>query len=358
MAYKILHLEDQLADSMKADLERFGYEIIVNTTDDFDDLFSTINNTQFDAFLFDFRLTDNKGRLDAPAIAQAIRTKGKNHQEAPIILISNESNLAEFDKDLTGQDLFDFTVSKPDFRNNLDKYTQRISSFIQAYSLIRKYEFDLSPILGINEKEKDTLLDYRLEEKSKSKRINDDAYAFCRLLNQSLIRAVSPLVGEDILAARLGVDIHNPANKDSWKSVISILEEFKYKGILSGIYDRWWFERILDWWKTIEDKKSLRRLSAIERVSILNTKFELNLVPAAPIKHATSSSFWTICMEEKKPLDPIDGYVINKKNYAPWQEMEYLSLDGALEQSYLRDFLSPISKEEIRKIEKDGTLKS
>lgn len=138
MAYKILYIEDQKAYSMQDDLERQGYIVEVNDSDDFDSLFDTINKKKFDAYIFDFRLTANKGRLDAPAIAQSLRTKGNNYKSAPIILISNEDRLKEFDKDLTSQDLFDFAVSKKQFRDDMDKYVNRINSFIIAYKTILK----------------------------------------------------------------------------------------------------------------------------------------------------------------------------------------------------------------------------
>jgi hypothetical protein len=135
MAYKILYVEDQVALSIEDDLKRLEYDVTSNNADSFDELFDLIIQ-DFDAYIFDFRLTANKGRLDAPAIAQAMRTKGANYKVAPIFLISYEDNLKEFDKDLTSQDLFDFAVSKTDFRGNLPKYLSRINSFIIAYKKI------------------------------------------------------------------------------------------------------------------------------------------------------------------------------------------------------------------------------
>lgn len=61
-------------------------------------------------------------------------------------------------------------------------------------------------------------------------------------------------------------------------------------------------------------------------------------------------------METKLGLDPNEGYIINKKEYAPWQEMEYISLYAALEQSKYRAFLSPSDKLEILDIEKNGSF--
>lgn len=349
MDYKILYIEDLQPQSIEDDLKRQGYNVTTNNADDFDELLNTLNQ-DFDAYVLDFRLTANRGRLDAPAIAQAIRTKGNNHKDTPIILISNEDKLKEFDKDLTSQDLFDFAVSKTIFRNKVDKYSKRINSFIEAYKTIKNTK--LEGILGITQEEINICVDYRLLEKMNSEKIKDDIHATCRFVNISLIRGIGILIGSDVLSARLGV------NKESndWERLLELLNPYKYKGILSDSYDRWWSEKILTWWSSIADGVSLRRTDSKKRVEILNKKLNLDLTPLSHLPHANSTCFWTICMETKKALDPNEGFIINKKEYFPWQEMEYLSLHSALEQSGYRQFLSPSDRAEIRKVETDGTF--
>lgn len=352
MAYKILHVEDQVSLSIEDDLKRLGYDVTSNNADDFDELINCIND-DFDAYIFDFRLTANKGRLDAPSIAQTIRTKGINYKATPIFLISNEDKLKEFDKDLTSQDLFDFAVSKKDFRNDLLKYSSRIDSFITSYKKILEAQFELNEILSIF-KSKFNLLDYRLIEKLQSEKIKDEVFAYCRFINTSLIRCIGPLIGCDVLSARLGV---SKKSKD-WEKLLELFEKYKYKGILSDVYLRWWSEEILEWWNNNFEGKSLRRINSKERVNLLSGKFDLDLESIDPIQHANSSCFWTICMETKYPLDPSEGYIIDKKEIAPWQEMEYLSLKAALEQSDYRKYLSPTDRSEIREIEKNGTFQA
>lgn len=352
MDHKILYVEDQVAHSIEDDLKRQGFNVVLNDSDDFNELFDVINQTEFDAYILDFRLTANKGRIDAPAIAQALRTEGVNHKKAPIILISNEEYLKQFDKDLTSQDLFDFAVSKKEFREKIDKYSKRINSFIKAYETIKVKEFKLDKILNISSQEQDKLIDCRLIEKISSDKIKDDLYAYCRFINISLIRGIGPLVGCDILAARLGI---RKESKD-WEALLALLDKCKYKGILSDVYDRWWMELILDWWNSISDGRPLRRSSAAERVNIIGSKLGLELEEIKPLNYAVSSNFWTICMGTKQALDPSEGYIINKKDIFPWQEMEYLSLSAALEQSEYREYLSQIDKNEIREFEKNGTL--
>lgn len=351
MAYKILYIEDQIAASIEDDLKNLGYDVKSNDADKFDELIDAIND-DFDAYILDYRLTANKGKLDAPAIAQTMRTKGNSYKAVPIFLISYEDNLREFDKDLTSQDLFDFAVSKKEFRNKLSKYSERINAFILAYNCISESCFDLTKVLAKSSDEIDKLIDYRLIEKLGSDKIKDDTYAYCRFINISLIRSAGPLIGIDILSARLGV---SKESKD-WEKLLDLLEKFKYHGILSNVYNRWWMEEISNWWSELTEGKSLRRLNSKERVEILYSALNLNLSPIEPITYSKSTNFWTICSETNQALDPSEGYIIDKKELAPWQEMEYLSLYAALEQSQLRKYLSPIDREEIRNIEKNGTL--
>lgn len=351
MVYRILYIEDQIVTSIEEDLRKLDYDVTTNNADEFNGLLDAINE-DFDAYIFDYRLTANKGRLDAPALATAMRTKGANYKVAPIILISYEDNLKEFDKDITSQELFDFAISKKDFRANMPKYTQRIDSFIKAYKCIKDNNFNLDAIISKSSDKTNKLIDYRLIEKLHSDKIKDDVYAYCRFINYALIRGIGPLIGKDILSARLGV---SQKSKD-WNILIGVLDEFQYKGILSDVYERWWMDEISEWWSTLSEGKSLRRLNSKERVEILTTHLHIELEPIEPIKHAHSTNFWTICMESKEALDPSEGYIIDKKEIAVWQELEYLSLNSALEQSNYRNFLSPIDKEEIRNFEKNGTL--
>jgi hypothetical protein len=334
------------------DLEIQGYEVKTDNSEDLNILLDKVNEG-FDAYLFDFRLTANKGRLDAPSIAQAMRTKGKNYKESPIFLISDEGKLKEFNKDLSSQDLFDFAVSKTNFRKDIEKYSKRINSFISAYKEIKENKFQMNKILGLSSSEIEKLIDYRLLEITKNEKIKNDVFAYCRFLNITLIRGIGPLIGEEILSARLGVK----KESNDWPTLLEILKDYRYKGILSDVYSRWWMQLVLDWWNKEFQGESLRRNNSLERVTLLKNKFNLDLQPIDPIEYAVSSNFWTICKDSKNALDPIDGYIINSRVIEPWHELEYLSLKSALEHTKSRDFLSPNDKAEIRKIEKDLRIK-
>lgn len=348
MKYKILYIEDQPAHSIKDDLERADFDVTVNDADNFDVALSDMKN-ETDAYLMDFRLTANKGNVDAPTFASTLRTFGKNHKSKPIVLISNEQNLPEFENDFTSQDLFDFVVGKKAFRDNIEKYSNRIRSLIESYKAIELESYNISKVLDI---ENLNIVDYRLIDKLNAAKSKNNTYAFCRIIYYTVIRSIGLLVGKDVLAARLGID----QSSQDFDSFLGKISDCKYSGILSSSYDRWWFHKVTEFWNSISGNKSLRRTNASERVEIINHALGLKLAPATPLKYATSSNFWSICAVTNKPLDPNEGYVYSKKELEVWQEQEYISLYATLEYPENRVYLSPIDRNEIFELSKNATF--
>lgn len=339
MNFRLLYIEDQLAKTIQADLTTQGFDVDVNDADNFENTLDQLAD-DYDAYLMDFRLTAKKGRVDAPTFASTLRTEGANQKKKPIVLITSEGYLSVFKNDFTSQDLFDFVVTKEKFRHNIEKYSTRIKDLIESYNKIEACGFEIKRVLDIDDSDD---IDYRLIQKLNSFKEKNDVYGFCRTINYTLIRSSGLLIGDDILAARLGVD----QLCDDFKTLKDIFSKCRYTGVLSKSYNRWWSDEVLKFWDEISDGKSLRRLKAAERVAILNSVLNLKLEVAKPIKNAISSNFWTICSGILKPLDPSEGFVLMNKELEKWQEQEYISLEAALEYPELRAFLSPIDRAEI-----------
>lgn len=344
MSYKILYIEDLDGDSVKNNLERCDIEVIINNASGFDETLNDIEKT-FDAYIMDFRLDAKTGRVNAPTFASTIRGFAKDKHQCPIILVSNEVNLVQYDKDFTCHDLFDMVIRKDAFLQHYLKYCDRIKDSIEAYKHIKGNDFDINSTLDINNEE-DYILDYRLISKLNDAKKNKDIYSFYRTIYQTLIRGIGLLIGEDILAARFGVD----KGSENYSDFISIFDDCKYTGIMSSSYHRWWAHRVIAKWKEIADF-SLRRLQAADRVEILRKHFALSLRPAEPLDMATSTTFWTICAVTKRPLDPSEGFIFREKDLEVWQEQEYISLYSALTNPKLRKFLSPGDKKELLQYE-------
>lgn len=350
MAYKILYVEDQKAESREHDLKDLGFVVeSYDPSSDLSEILAKLND--INALILDYRLTkgENHACFDAPTIAATLRSiHTEDFKERPIILMSNEDLIVDYYKDYTNQDLFDFAISKKDFLLNKDKFKKYLISFVEAYSKIKADNFDLVKIFQIKTEER-CLIHPQIQSKLNSK--EGYIYEHSRLINDSIIHAVGALIGEDILAARLGV------SKDSkdWNTLLESLKESKYTGIFSEIHSRWWMDKVLFWWgEIIKSETPLRRLNAEERVNIIKTKLSLtNLEPAVKTNHSSSSNFWTICKFSSQPLDPFDGIELLKKDYLPWQEKEYISFDSALTEieSY-KNSISEIDKKAIRELSK------
>lgn len=340
MSYKILYIEDLDGASVKNNLERCDIEVIINNASSFDETLNDIEKT-FDAYIMDFRLDAKTGRVNAPTFASTIRGFAKDKHQCPIILVSNEANLVQYDKDFTCHDLFDMVIRKDVFLQQFPKYCDRIKDSIEAYKHIKVNNFDVNNILNISNDE-EYILDHRLLSRLNDAKKNKDIYSFFRTIYQSLIRGIGLLIGEDILAARFGVD----KESENYSDFIAIFDDCKYTGIMSNSYHRWWAHRVIAKWKEISDF-SLRRLQAADRVKILKKHFALSLTQAEPLAMCTSTTFWTICAATKHPLDPSEGFIFREKDLEVWQEQEYISLHSALTNPKLRRFLSPGDNKEL-----------
>lgn len=353
MAYKILYIEDQKADSREADLRSLGFE--VESYDPSPDLNEVLPKTkERDAIIIDYRLTNGEKNApyDAPTIAQSIRSIHSNDLlDIPIVLMSNENAITDYYNNFTSQDLFDFSISKAEFNQNSASFHDKLHSFIEAYKVIKDSKFNLNKILGLGEDENKLIhskIFINLEDCK-------NAFAYSFLIHNEIINATGPLIDENILSARLGVS----KESEEWRKILIELEKTKYNGIFSEFYNRWWMEKVNIWWKEITKLDStLRKWNAEERVNLIKKSLKLNnLKPIEKTKLSISSNFWTVCQYSKDAIDPFDGIELVKKNYLQWQEKNYLSIDSAISQ--IEKFKSEISntdKKTLRELSKGINL--
>lgn len=348
MAYKILYIDDLETQSREKDIENLGYGVkLYNPTSNISDLFTELEDFKVvSASVLDYRLTKgaNNACFDAPTIAQTLRTKHKEDlQDFPLVLMSNENiKIDEYDKDLTSQDLFDFVLTKQEFSDDMPNFKKKLDSFIKSYETIKLNKFDLNKILDLNA---ESNLHSRV--KSNTLKIGNNIFMLSNFLYYEVVRPIGMLIGEDVLSARLGVS----KESNDWNKLLEIIKSSFYTGIFSDYHNRWWMEKVNKWWsETITSETTLRRLNAVERVALLKTKLNLDLIPLEKTKHSVSSNFWTICKYSKEPLDPFDGIELLKEHH-PWQEKEYISIDSALiKMDDYKDIISTIDKKVIREL--------
>jgi len=345
MAYKILYIDDQDSSSRIKDFESIGFEVITHKpTNNFKEIEVKVREG-IDALILDYKLTEGEGEqacFDAPTVAQFVRTLHvKDSSDIPIVLMSNQKFYTNnFKKDFTSQDLFDFTLTKGCFNDNKKAFGLKLNSFISAYSTIKS---DKNLLLSLGLKKEDKIHSRLVLSYVKAQK---NIYKVSTLIYGDLISAIGVTIGEEVLAARLGIALDSP----DWNSVIDSLKNSKYTGVFSDIKNRWWMEKVNSWWKEIiSENTSLRRLDAEERVALIKGKLKLkNLTVAKKTKLSKSSNFWTICKYSKEAIDPFDGIEL-LKDYLPWQEKEYLSIDTALlDRDEFKNLISKIDKKAIR----------
>ncbi len=355
MTYKILYIDDQDTSSRQKDLENIGFEVITHKpTNNFKEIEVKVRNG-INALILDYKLTEGKGEqacFDAPTVAQFVRTLHvKDALDIPIVLMSNQAVFTNsYKKDFTSQDLFDFTITKQEFTANNEVFGTKLESFINAYYKI-KTDKNLLLSLGLK---KDTILHSRVA--LSIGKVQKNIYKVSTLIYEDIISSIGLVIGEEVLAARLGITI----NTSGWDIVLESLKKSKYIGVFSDIKNRWWMDKVNTWWKEkISDDIPIRRLNAEERVELIKSKLKIkDLIVAKKTEQSKSTSFWTICKFSKEPIDPFDGVEL-LKDYLPWQEKEYLSIDSALlNHDEYKNQISKIDKKAIRdlakKLNKDG----
>lgn len=339
--YRYLYLDDDIhnAEIFKDGIEESKLIAIskVSAPDNFDlqlkELVKEQNN--FDGILLDLKLDgyingNKKAHYTAMPIAHEIRTKAREKKwkkEFPIVLVSTKENFKKYyNLDTPSHGLFDIRFVK----ENIDDavVSLKMHAIVKAYIEIAKNRPHLEKILAIKDLD---ALDKRIFNEELLKGKKAIIFDYANFILKEMIFKPGPLIDENILAARLGIDIKK---SKSWKPLKDkILNKFQYKGIYSEAWERWWMYQINEWWESIS-KNTLAELDAKERVGILKSKLKLqSLTVATPIDKAKSYNFWTICHGFDRPLDPMEGLRIAGFEPLAWQDPQYISFEAALERA-------------------------
>ncbi len=339
MVYKIAYLEDLEPGSIKRNIEQHGFEVIhVQPQDNFEDTLQQIQQINADLLLMDFRLHAGSAQFNAPPFAQFFRSQViENGISLPIIIISSEDNIRDYYRDYTSFDLFDFAINKGTFLKRTHKYCNLFYELIEGYKTLKDAQSESGKI-GLEifkvPNELQMRIDRRLLDTLSMAKYQSDPFMMSGLLLSHFVKPIGILIGSDVLSARLGV------SKDSadWNKLLSKLETFRYSGLYSQTYERWWSQGVELWWgANFAPNSTLRRLSATERCKLISEKFGFqDLVPLTKPTFTNSTRYWTICAGNNQPLDPVDGFEIAKDiTNSPWLEPQFYSF------GYLVDYAKP-----------------
>jgi len=358
---KYLYIDDENDESVEAISSGFNdqglIEVEVSQPKDFKnqvkDLLESL--TKYDGLILDLRLDQNM-QLDvsynAPAIAQELRTKVSAPNAFPIILCSTDERMrSTYDIDQTSHDLFDYKFLKGS-EPNWEKFSKKLQSLAEGYKWLNNNIITSGSVLNRFDL---TGIDSRIVEKIEDQERNNTTYDFSNFIIKDIFHHPGALIKERLVAARLGIDIE--ASIESWIELRdSHLKDFKYTGVFGSGWDRWWSDKLISFFKEISGGKRLSSLNADERVQFIKEAFNLQgLVAASPIPYCSSTNFWTVCEESKKPLDPLEGFkVFESVDLKSWQEPKYLSfnaiaVEGVPKHKGLRPQVSELKRIQLMK---------
>lgn len=310
---------------------------------------------KLDGLIIDLRLDDyantkdgKKANYRGTSLAQEIRTrqKEKSIKEFPIILFSANDKITQ-SLENSGRNLFDVFIEKDSITSAdiyVKEYIPKLIALAEGYRTINLSAENLSKVLSIDI----SVVDERFVSELNNL-ANNPSHVIANFLINELLLKQGLLIDERTLAARLGIDIEQ-SSKD-WKQVLSSLNEALYKGVFYQGWERWWMPIIEIWWnKTIHAETYLRATSASDRVEYIKKELKLTKIyPSEKMPKSDSDEFWTVCKGYNRPLDPVDGLMIDRQeNLYPWQDPDYVSVEAALHRTNINIWKKVAKLEEER----------
>ncbi|MES2277893.1 MAG: hypothetical protein V4592_17835 [Bacteroidota bacterium] len=363
--YSYIYIDDTLENIEEGTINgiKHGGELAVHFLEPglWEQRISELTNiiNQHSGLIVDLKLNERankegvKAQYRGSTVASELRTliKEKTIQaDIPIFLISADEKLEE-SLDKTSYDLFDGVISKNTLGDEhgltYPEFKKLLIAFAESYLKLSEGK----ALTFILKRDDLTALDNRLIQEME-KLIPFPNHVFMRFLNRQILRKSTVLVSELTLAARLGID----KSSEGWNSFREEhLDPFKYKGLLSTYFNRWWWPDVESWWVEIYgEDPALRMLGAGARVALLKDKFgDLKLQVQQKSEKSKSDKFWTICKGRHIPIDTIDGFLIaNQDNSYPWQDKEYISNDEALRPKNIEAWkdIATIEKNRLQKL--------
>jgi hypothetical protein len=280
--------------------------------------------------------------FDGISLAQQIRTLQTRRSVGsdglapfPIIRVSKQDVVREYVAgDTTSDDLFDEKLDKDTAIDGAEQGAALVVALATDYPRVTKLaaseksDAHIAEALGVSE-EIVARLDPRIL--IGFQRPEAPPHVFARYLISGLLRRPGPLVAEDVLAVRLGIDCQRSPD---WKTILDSLKGIaSYQGAFSAGYTRWWMLQLLDWWsQTVSSDLSPQRLSAAQRVELLSHVFgTLKLSPIAEDPLSPGNKFWHICGKSGRPVDPSKGFpLMPVYGQEAWHDADYLSEEEAL----------------------------
>ena len=289
----------------------------------------TISEQSPDLLLLDYRLDEKpvKGNkiveYKAGPVAQQFRDSAIEYyqKDIPIFAVSHEDNIRLYEPDKTAHDLFDQIWFKNFFVDHPNDAVNQMISFIEAYKEIIdcfKSGNRLHKLLQINPDGIGFIDSHFFNEINKMKA----PHLVSISIFKTFIKRSWLLLDKNNLLALLGL---HPDDKQSkhLKELINIIAEndIGYSGIFGSGFQRWWANRLKDFFED-QCSATLGDLTSAERVEKISECIGLKFKPAVSRWTNNSDTYVSFaCSSCKNPTeveysvsayDPVPHPVIGK----------------------------------------------
>ncbi|TVT32700.1 hypothetical protein [Marinobacter vinifirmus] len=369
MSFDVVIVDDEDVSELVGNIELKGLNYNLVTPENFSNDIDKITD-KYDLIIMDQKLAGNIGKIPymGTTLIQELRTRMAEARLAPkpIILWSIAGNITSYQHEKTSHNLVD-AVWKKEWLH-ISEHEKRKECASEVVALIRGYKLineSISEIRATDSGGGDEFL-ARIFGKDPSRvkglvpesvfnhlsnKNNQIAHYVSGFMINAVLRFDGFLIDECTLAARLGVD----KGCSQWECFKNqFLLAFKYEGLFSEYYHRWWAPEFENWWLDEVSEIYPASLSADERTRILNEKFSLSLSSAKLSHNHTEDHFWHCCIIDKVPLDALDAFKVTSSERREWQDQFYVCYDAvaALKHKVLGYELSVRDRERFLKIRK------
>ena len=325
-------------------------------------------NNKLDGVILDLRLDESSARgqgvdYKAQNLAGVLRTQmaeGKL-RDFPIVLWSISQKFARsYNKDLASHDLFDLIIHKEELhaRENTIAVADKLVSLSRGFESVAKQPRGKAFWKNLLEPPSKAVLDTRIGQKLDTSVKKSATHLIARYVLKSIVEMPGPLVDQSLVCARLGID---EASSDRPKLFQKLNQLAIYKGPFSEAWPRWWWSAIEKWWRQLNaDLPPILSLTAVERVEQLRKSGYKKLRAAQPIGAGYSTRYTTICQHLRRPLDPIDGFMLSAAGFEPWHDRLYVSREVALRSGFHRfnQQLDSLESDRLKSMRKAPTTKT
>ena len=260
------------------------------------------NELEADGLLMDIDLSNESARKES-GLGLTADIRAAQHRNVtpsfPIVRFSYRDKVAQnIGRDPSSHDYFDLNVEKDGL--NVAAVQTMLVGATAVYAAVHQHGTSAGAF-GLDEDKWSQWGNVGLEEEL---RVADRAYLKARLIIQAIVLP-GLLVSEELLAARLGIDL---ALSSGWPKVCEAVSSFRYSGVGAEHFPRWWARGLEMWWETRASDAPLAATTIAERHVQLSSEF-FDLVPLTMPAVSPGDRPWRHCeltMEQRGEFLPID----------------------------------------------------